>query len=217
MVLYDNIFLDTLSKENHETFISLNSPLRIQEYLDSIPYVGEDLNRTPAKVMADRQCHCLDGGLLAALALRQIGLQARIIDLVPEAGIDDDHVLAIFQINGLFGAVAKSNFSNLRFREPVYRSLRELVMSYFEVFINVDRIKTLRGFTRILNLRHYDKFAWQTQLNGVEQVVKRLYSLKMIPVIGADTISQLNLVDDRSYQSGFLGVNMDGLFKKDIH
>ncbi len=210
-------FLASLSRANLEIFFSLKTPFQIQAYLDSIPYIGEDLNRTPLMVMDDGQCHCLDGGLLAALALRQIGLKARIIDLVPEADIDDDHVLAIFQIKGLYGAVAKSNFSGLRFREPLYRSLRELAMSYFEVFYNINRIKTLRGYTRIINLSNYDRFAWQTELSGVERVVNQLYSLKMIPVIRAEMIPELNLVDIRSYQAGLLGTNMDGLFKKDSH
>lgn len=104
-------FIAKLDSSNREAFQSMSSPYQVQAYLDRIPYIGEDLNRSPLMVMQDRQSHCLDGGLLAALALNELGLGARIIDLVPEAGMDDDHVLAIFQINGLFGAVAKSNFS----------------------------------------------------------------------------------------------------------
>ena len=133
---------------NLEILRSLTTPWEIQRYLDSLPYVGEELNRTPLRVMQDRQCHCLDGGMLGALCLRRLGYPARILDLIPEPGTDDDHVLAIFRHNDRYGAVAKSNYVGLRFREPVYRSLRELVMSYFEVFFNVDGLKTLRGYTR---------------------------------------------------------------------
>lgn len=208
-------FLSNLDSSNKLLFQSLKSPYQIQEYLDSIPYIGEDLNRSPLRVMQDQQCHCLDGGLLAALALKEIGFRARIIDLVPEPGIDDDHVLAIFQVNGKFGAVAKSNFAGLRFREPLYRSLRELVMSYFEVFFNIDKVKTLRGYTRPLNLDHFDHYHWQYELSGVDQVVDKLYKLKMVPVITQNEIDKLNLLDDRSYQAGFLGTNVDELFKKD--
>ncbi|MHB8134425.1 MAG: hypothetical protein ACYDH1_09420 [Anaerolineaceae bacterium] len=206
-------FEDCLNHENSIIFNSFKTPYQIQEFLDSIPYVGEELNRSPLLVMQDRQCHCLDGGLLAALALRKIGYSARIIDLVPEPGIDDDHVLAIFKINGLYGAVAKSNFVGLRFREPVYSSLRELVMTYFDVFFNVDGIKTLRGYTRPINLDLYDRYNWQTELSGVDKVVDHLYGLKMVSVIKPANINLLNRMDPRSLEAGMMGVNMDGLYK----
>ena len=163
--------------------------------------------------MVDQQCHCLDGGLLAALALKRIGFRAHIIDLVPEPGLDDDHVLAIFQVNGFYGAVAKSNFAGLRYREPVYRTLRELVMSYFEGFFNADGIKTLRGYTRPLNLASYDRYAWQFKQSGVDRVVERLYKFTMVPVISNDQYERLNPVDERSYQAGLLGSDPTGLFK----
>ncbi|NTW43190.1 MAG: hypothetical protein HGB14_01860, partial [Anaerolineaceae bacterium] len=199
------VFEDLLNHENRKIFNSFKTPFQIQEYLDDIPYIGEELNRSPLLVMQDRQSHCLDGGLLAALALRKIGYSARIIDLVQEPGIDDDHVLAIFQHNGLYGALAKSNFVGLRFREPVYSSLRELVMTYFDVFFNVDGIKTLRGYTRPIHLASYDRFNWQTELSGVDRVVNRLYSMKMVPVISKNQIQVLNMMDKRSYQAGMLG------------
>jgi len=206
-------FEERLNHENSVIFNSFKTPYHIQEFLDSIPYVGEELNRSPLLVMQDRQSHCLDGGLLAALALRKIGYSARIIDLVPEPGIDDDHVLAIFKKNGLYGSVAKSNFVGLRFREPVYSSLRELVMTYFDVFFNVDGIKTLRGYTRPVNLDNYDRYNWQTELSGVNKVVERLYSLKMVPVVTSEIIGKLNKMDPRSLEAGMMGVNMDGLYK----
>lgn len=202
--------LDDASRAHLET---LTTPWEIQRYLDSLPYVGEELNRPPRRVIQDRQCHCLDGGLLAAFCLRRLGHPARILDLVPEPGSDDDHVLAIFRHGGKYGAVAKSNYAGLRFREPVYRSLRGLVMSYFEVFFNVEGRKTLRGYTRPLDLAAYDRYQWQTTQSGVERVVARLYSLHSIPVITPEEAAALNPVDERSYQAGMLGANPDGLFK----
>ncbi|NSW52863.1 MAG: hypothetical protein HPY85_10190 [Anaerolineae bacterium] len=207
------MFLSQLDDRNRALFESLATPLHIQQYLDSIPYVGEERDRTPLAVMQDRQCHCLDGGLLAALALKRIGLGARIIDLVQEPGLDDDHVLAIYRVNGKYGAVAKSNFTGLRYREPVYRSLRELAMSYFEVFYNIDGIKTLRGYTRPLHLDAFDRWHWQTEEFGVRKVVKRLYSAAMIPLITAEEAERLAVVDPRSYDAGMLGVNLEGLYK----
>lgn len=206
-------FENALNKSQKEIFISLNTPWDIQNLLDNIPYVGEDLNRTPLRVLQDRQCHCLDGGMLAALALSRIGFPAQIIDLVPEPGTDDDHVLAIFQKNGKFGAVAKSNYVGLRYREPIYKNLRELVMSYFEVFFNVERKKTMRGYTRPLKLAAYDSFDWQTEQRGTNLIVEKLYKLKMIPVIDSEEALALNSVDERSFQAGMLGTNPDGLFK----
>src|SRR5512135_2095740 len=134
-----------------KTFRSLTGPAEIQHYLDSLPYVGEERDRCPLDVMRDGQCHCLDGGLFAALALRKIGDPGLLVDLVPTRdtrgrNLDDDHVLAVFRRHGRWGAVAKSNFAWLRYREPVYRSLRELAMSYFEVYFSVDAIKSLRGY-----------------------------------------------------------------------
>ncbi len=210
----NSIFINCLDSTNKRIFQSFKTPFQIQEFLDGIPYIGEDLNRSPLMVMQDRQCHCLDGGLLAALALNEIGLGARLIDLVPAPGIDDDHVLAIFQVEGRFGAVAKSNFAGLRFREPVFYSLRELVMSYFEVFFNIDKVKTLRGYTRPLNLDKFDRFHWQTELSGVNLVVEKLYQKKTVSVITQNAIDHLNLLDDRSYQAGFLGTDKNELFKK---
>ena len=206
-------FISQLDSANLEILGSLTTPWDIQRYLDSLPYVGEDLNRSPLRVMQDRQCHCLDGGMLGALCLRRLGYPARLLDLVPEPGTDDDHVLAIFRQNDKYGAVAKSNYVGLRFREPIYRSLRELVMSYFEVFFNVDGLKTLRGYTRPLDLAAYDRYNWQTTQTGVDRVVARLYSLRSIPIISANEAADLYLIDERSYQAGMLGANPDGLYK----
>ncbi len=206
-------FIQALDPKNWAIYTSLETPFAIQAYLDSLPYVGEDRNRSPLAVMQDCQCHCLDGGLLAALALQRIGFAPRIIDLVPEPYTDDDHVLAIYQIDGHYGSVAKSNFSALRFREPVYRSIRELVMSYFDVFFNVDGLKTMRGYTRPLNLTAFDRFAWQTTDAGVEQVSQRLYALKPVPVVTPTMVARLSKMDERAYQANMIGVNMDGLYK----
>ncbi len=206
-----------LPDDLRRVFTSLNTPNEIQKYLDSVPYVGEEANRSPLRVMQERQCHCLDGGLLAAAALRRLGYPPVIIDLVPEPGADDDHVLAIFQQNGLYGALAKSNCSGLRSREPVYRSLRELVMSYFELFFNLDRQKTLRGYTRPLNLAQFDRYHWTWDERGVAAIVKRMYSLKPIRLFTPESISRFQLMDQRAYESGMLGVNLEGVFHPKVN
>jgi hypothetical protein len=206
-------FEGRLEPELRQLFRSLETPPHIQAYLDSIPYVGEELNRSPLRVMLDRQAHCLDGGLFGALALRRLGYPSLILDLVPEPETDDDHVLALFQRHGLWGAVAKSNFVGLRYREPVYRSLRELAMSYFEQFYNLNGKKTLRAYTRPLNLSRFDRFGWMWSEAGVERIVARLYSQPSIPLIGAQSISELAPVDPRSLQAGMQGTNYSGLYQ----
>lgn len=205
--------LQAVNEDQRKTLLELETPVQIQAFLDSIPYVGEDLNRTPLRVIQDHKCHCLDGGMLAAALLNHLGFQPLLLDLVPVPGIDDDHVLAIYQNRGLWGAVAKSNFTGLRYRDPIYRSLRELVMSYFEAFYNADGIKTLRGYTRPLNLQRFDRREWQTNQAGTDAAVARLYNLSPIPVVPDTSIPFIAHLDKRSYEVGFIGVNMDGLYK----
>jgi hypothetical protein len=202
-----------LTTEQRAAFSSLDTPYKIQAFLDDLPYVGENRNRSPLGVIHDGQCHCYDGALLAAAALRRIGYPPQVIDLWPEPGTDDDHVLAIYQVNQHWGALAKSNFAGLRFREPVYRSLRELVMSFFENFFNMDGVKTLRTYTVPLNLRRYDAQNWETEEAAVDRIEKHLHRLRTFPVITPQMAANLSPVDQRTYQAGMFGTNPEGLFK----
>jgi len=127
--------------------------------------------------------------------------------------MDDDHVLVIYRVDGLWGAVAKSNYSGLRFREAVYRSLRELVMSYFEDFFNVDGIRTLRYHTRPINLKKFDRVDWMNNSAGVDWLEKYLKTAKLIPVIDSVQAARLSLMDTRSIEAGTLGLNPEGTYK----
>ncbi|RPI86368.1 MAG: hypothetical protein EHM41_08740 [Chloroflexi bacterium] len=191
----------------------LNSPLKIQEFLDSVAYVSGEENRSPIKVLEVRQAHCLDGGVFAAAALSRLGYPPLILQMLPEPGLDDDHILAIFKEKGCYGAVAKSNFTGLRFREPVYRSYRELVMSYFDSYFNLDGIKTLRGYTRPVDLRSYDSRNWMGSDAAVDCLEQDMKKLRMIPVLTDEMKARLNPVDPITYKAGMLVVNQDGLFK----
>ena len=185
----------------------MKSPAAVQEYLDSLPYKAEELDRSPLGVMMDGQAHCLDGGILAALALWRIGFRPLIMDLVPAPGSDDDHVLAVFQMGRAWGALAKSNYPALRSREPVHHTLRELVMTYFEFYFNLKREKTLRAYTRPLNLARFRDPSWMWDEAGIRKISKRLYSLKPIPLISEKSVALLNLSDERSYQAGTYGTD----------
>ena len=109
------------------TLRALKTPVGIQKFLDDLPYNLSYTARSPKKVLHDRVASCLEGGIFAAAALRVLGFPPLIFDL--EAEQDTDHVVAIFKVRGHWGAVAKSNFTSCRYREPVYRTLRELAMS----------------------------------------------------------------------------------------
>jgi len=194
-------------------FKSLHSPFAIQEYLDSMPYKGEERDRSPLNVMLDNQGHCLDGGFLAALCLWHIGFKPLLIDIVPDPGMDDDHVLALYQIEGRWGALAKSNYVNLGFREPVYKNLRELVMSYFEHYVSIHQQKCLTGYTHIFNAANYTRYNWAWDEEGANKVYyKHFYGRKPIPLISKSMAKRLNPVTDRNYASETLFTDLKESF-----
>jgi hypothetical protein len=201
-------FESRLAPKYLKHFHQLCSPTDIQGFLDEIPYIAEELDRSPLRVLTDQQAHCLDGGIFAALALSRLGYRALIMDLVPDPGADDDHVLALFQCGRHWGCIAKSNYTFLRFREPVYRCLRELAMTYFESYTNTDRKKTLRGYTRPLDLSSFPP-NWMWDEASISEISKHLYQRKTIPLISKGISETLSLADDRFYQANTLGTNFD--------
>jgi hypothetical protein len=208
-----NRLTSRLSAEEQALLNSLDSPARIQAFLDETVYPGESFNRAAPRVLRERRAHCLDGGLFAAMALRRLGYPAQIVDLLPEPGRDDDHVLAIYTLDGCLGALAKSNFTGLRSRQPVYRGLRELVMSYFEAFYNSAGERTLRGYTRPLRLAAFDRLHWETEDAGVDAIEAHLKTLAVIPVLSPAQAGRLPPVDPLTFRAGMLAVNPEGLYK----
>jgi len=206
-------FINLLDAEGRRVFTDLNSPFEIQAYLDSIPYSIDYANHCPLSVLRLGKAHCLDGALLAAVALHRLGNPPLLIDMYPEPGTDDDHVLAIFQVGRHYGAIAKSNYPGLRFREAVYRSTRELVMSYFNDFFNLRGEKTLRFYTAPLNLARLDALEWMWKDSGADAVEQCLLRLRKIPVVTSEMVKILSPLDKRSLQAGMLGVNPDGLYR----
>jgi len=199
------------SREQRAALRRLDSPLKIQAYLDSLRYPADDFNRSPLRVMTDGLANCFDGALFAAFALWRLGHPPRIVDMF--ADNDDDHLLALFKVRGAWGAVAKSNYVGLRFRDPVYHSLRELVMSYFEPFYNTLGEKTLRSYTRPISLRQFDRLGWVTEESALEVVAEHTEKAPRIPVLTTAMVRELSPVDARSYKAGRLGVVEAGLFR----
>jgi len=205
-------FEQELTKPERQLMASLDTPFKIQSFLDEIIYSADEFYRCPLRVLRDRVGHCFDGALFAAAALYRIGYPPIILDMLPN-GRDDDHILALYKVEGCWGAVAKSNFVGLRYREPVYRSLRELVMSYFEVYYNVGGEKTLAGYTRPLDLSRYDPAPWMTNDEFLEDIAQRLDEIPKTMIITPTQAARLSPVDERSYKAGLMGVNEAGLYK----
>lgn len=190
----------------------LNTPLKAQQFLDATPYSSDPIYRCPRRVISDRRAHCVDGALFAAAAMRMHG-HAPIVTWI-NAEQDDGHLLALFRRGQLWGSVGKSNFVGLRYREPVYRTLRELVMSYFNDYFNADGYRSMRSYTRPLSLARFDSLAWQTTDEGVTPIIDiELDKLKTFPIAPAAAIKSLKPVDTRTLKAGMLGVNKAGLFK----
>ena len=205
-------FEQVLNEAEYKFLATLATPARIQAFLDEIPYSTEHVYRCPLRVLRERIAHCFDGALFAAATLRRLGYPPLILEMVPN-GRDDVHLLALYKRNGHWGAVAKSNFVGLRFREPVYRNLRELVMSYFEQFYNVEQEKTLRRYTLPLNLKAFDRWSWMASDDSLGRIAQRLDGVRKIPLLAQPMISNLSLVDERSHLAGLFGSNEAGLFK----
>jgi hypothetical protein len=201
----------TWSKAELATFRRLSTPERIQRYLDDLGYRAEDAASCPRKVLVERRAHCLDGALLGASALRHLGHPPALLDL--RAVRDDDHVLAVFRERGCWGAVAKSNFVGLRFREPIHRTLRELVLSYFEQYFNLDGEKTLREFSRPLSLRQFDRLGWEFHDDPIPHIAERLDGLRHDRLLSPAQERRLAAVDARSMQGGMVGTLAEGVYK----
>ena len=185
----------------------LRTPDKIQQFLDcGLGYnkeTGGDTCRSPRRVLRDRIAHCMEGALVAAAALRVQGFPPLLLDL--EAVRDDDHVLAVFRLWGCWGAIAKSNYSGLRFREPVYRTLRELVMSYFEHYYNPEGEKTLRRYSRPVNLARFDHIDWMTSEIDLWAIPEHLVEISHTPLLGPAVERRLSRMDRRLYAAGMLG------------
>jgi hypothetical protein len=192
--------------------VALDTPPKIQAFLDTLEYSAEDRYRAPLTVLHDRVAHCYDGAVFAAAALRRLGHPPRILDMLPNDR-DDDHLLALFQQRGHWGALAKSNFSGLRYREPIYRTLRELVLSYFEDYFNSAGEKTLRAYTLPLNLRRFDRLNWETRDAALDDIALALDRVRKITLLTPAMVRDLSPVDPRALAAGLHGAKAEGLFK----
>jgi len=184
----------------------LKTPHGIQRALDAMPYHLADSAWSPRRVLRENTSHCYEGALFAAAALRAIGYPPLILDL--EAEHDTDHVIAVYRYrnskDGHWGALAKSNYTGCRYREPVYRSLRELAMSYFDTYFNLRGERTLRTFSRPVHMRRFDSLHWMTSEEPVWFVAEYLLTISHYPLISRAQAKGLHRLDGRSFRAGCL-------------
>ncbi|HEV8254277.1 MAG TPA: hypothetical protein VGQ78_05945 [Vicinamibacteria bacterium] len=182
----------------------LTPPWRIQRFLDGLDYdVDAEGCRSPRRVLRERKVQCMDGALFGAAALRFQGHPPLLVDL--EGVWDTDHVLAVFRTGGGWGAIARSNFSGLRYREPIHRTIRELVLTYVESYFNLRRQKTLRRYSVPVNLRRFDRRGWMSAEEDLWYLPDHLLGVRHFRLLTPAQEKRLATVDRRMFEAGLVG------------
>jgi hypothetical protein len=176
-----------LTRAEFERLQRLSTPPKIQAFLNAIPTnheVDGETIHSVRSVLRHRRAHCLEGAMVAACALWMRGEPPLLMHLSCEDS-DYPHVVALFRRGKRWGAISKSNGAALRYRDPVYRSLRELALSYFHEYADRRGRKTLRGFTRAFDLRRIDTEHWVANADDCQEVEDTLASLHHTPLLTA--------------------------------
>ena len=183
-------WMSALDRNEIRILRSLRTPWNIQDFLDTIPMNFAETCWSPRMVLRKRRAHCMEGAMLAALALRFAGYPPLVLDLqsVPH---DDDHVVAVFQHEGHWGAISKTNHGVLRYREPIYRTIRELAMSYFHEYFLDDGRKTLRSYSRPVDLSRFDARGWMTAEDDIEYVPEYVDAVRHDDLLSRKQVSRL--------------------------
>lgn len=182
---------------------SLKTPAGIQRLLNSLTYHAVDTAWSPRRVLREGYAHCAEGAVLAAAALRALGHPPLLLDLESEQ--DTDHVIAVYRHRGSWGAIAMSHFNGLRDRAPIYRSLRELALSYFEDYYNLRGERTLRRYSRPVNLDRFDHLNWTTTEKPIWFIMEYLVEIPHKPLITHAQTKALYRLDRLAMNAGLLG------------
>jgi hypothetical protein len=189
---------------------ALKTPAHIQRFLDELEYDEAGGADSPRVVMRNEKAQCLSGVLFAAAALRELGYAPRLMYI--DAVTDDGHCLAVYERNGLWGAVAKSNFTTLRSREPIYPYL-SLGLSYFEGYYNQYGKRTMRSFTQPVELERFEPRGWrfaERELLYIDRAIDDTPKAWTLPRGGAQLLGK---VSDLLVKAGLLGAKPEGLWK----
>jgi hypothetical protein len=205
------------SAKEQRILLKLNSPKKIQDYIDSLEYNLEEKGETfysPRDVMKHGKADCVESAVFAAAALRFHGYPPLLLDITSSAR-DDDHVVAVFRENGCWGAIGKSKYTFLSFREPVYRTIRELAMSYFELYFNYWGEKTMRSFSRRpFNLARFDGREWMTSEKNIFYIGTQLDKVPHEKLMARGMARRLRRVTPLDREAGELWIRRKGLLKK---
>lgn len=182
-----------LTAQECRLFARLNTPQKVQDFLDTLPVNFElegETYMSPRRVLRKKTAHCFEGALFAAAVLAYHGEKPLLMDFrtIPE---DEDHVVALFRQNGLWGAISKTNHGILRYRDPVYRTLRELAMSYFHEYLMYDGRKSLRAFSKPFDLKRYAPERWVTAEEELDWLVDTLDVSRHFPAVLKNTLRLL--------------------------
>lgn len=189
---------------------TLVSPRAIQDHLDAMPYNTDHVCRSPREALRAGRAHCTDGALFAAAALRRLGWPPLLMDL--RAVDDDDHVVALYREGSRWGAVAKSNTTLLRMRDPVYRTLRELALSYFPFYFNTDGVMSLRSYSLPLDLERFDDRRWMFASADQEYIAEALDRRRHVPLLDEATARRLPRAPRYLMDACFAGADPAGLY-----
>lgn len=182
-----------LTPAEHALFKKLNTPQKVQDFLDTLPINFELAGETymsPRRVVQTNTAHCFEGALFAAAALAYHGHTPLIMDIRTTAD-DEDHVVTIFEEFDHWGAISKTNHSILRYRDSTYRNPRELVMSYFHEYMLNDGIKTMREYSEPFDLSQFDPTMWVTSEEELFWLVEALDDSPHEPVAPRQSMKRL--------------------------
>ncbi|MCR4274851.1 MAG: hypothetical protein NUW02_02260 [Candidatus Campbellbacteria bacterium] len=184
-------------------FKKINTPAKIQDFLDTIPFNFEPRRstcRSPREALKHNTAHCLEGAILAAAALWYHGQHPFLLDLETPNN-DTDHVVALFKENGHWGALSKTNHAVLRYRDPVYKTVRELVMSYFNEYFIDSGAKTLRRYSEPFNMLQFED-DWLTSNRDMWNIEDEIIRSPHSTILNKKMIHALRRADSVEIEAG---------------
>lgn len=188
---------NSYSREEIKIFKRLDTPAKIQDFLNGFKFNFEtqgDTCQSPRRVLKSGKAHCMEGALFAAAALEYHGNKPLVMDL-KAASHDFDHVVALYEKDGYWGALSKTNHAVLRYREPIYKTLRELALSYFHEYFDDKGRKNLRKFSAPLNLNQFNYLEWRTAAGDLFKIPSVLDDIKHTSLLNPAQVRNLRKAD----------------------